>query len=82
MKIALYNEIVLLQDVPDAQLLRGDVATLVDYVTHPRGGELGVVLEVFNAVGDSIAVVTVPASAITPLRADQMPAVRALSIAA
>jgi len=36
------------------------------------------VLEIFNAIGESIAVVTVPSSAITPLRADQVPAVRSL----
>ena len=46
---------------------------LVDYVPHPRGGEEGAVLEVFNAVGKSIAVVTVPASAVAPLRADEVP---------
>jgi hypothetical protein len=34
---------------------------------------------VFNAVGETISVVTVPASAIAPLRADQVPAVRMLA---
>ena len=33
---------------------------------------------VFNAIGESIAVATVPVSAIAPLRPDQMPAVRSL----
>lgn len=76
MKLKLYQEVALLRDVPDENLRSGDVAMLVDYVPHPRGGEEGAVLEVFNAVGESIAVVTVPASAVAPLRADQVPAVR------
>jgi hypothetical protein len=40
------------------------------------------VLEVFNALGESIAVVSVPVSAIAPLRADQVLAVRTVSTAA
>ncbi len=46
---------------------------LVDYVPHPRGGEEGAVSEVFNAVGELVGVVTVPASAVAPLRADEVP---------
>lgn len=82
MRPELYQEVMLLVDIPDVGLRAGDVATLVDHVTHPSGGEAGVILEVFNALGDSIAVVTVPASAIAPLRADQVPAVRSLAHAA
>ncbi len=76
MRLELYQEIVLTRTLPDANLQAGDVATLIDYVPHPAGGEEGAVLEVFNAVGDSLTVVTVPASAIAPLRPDQVPTVR------
>lgn len=76
MKMKLYQEIALVRDIPDQNLRAGDVATLIDYVPHPRGGEEGAMLEVFNAVGESITVVVVPVSAIAPLRADQVPAVR------
>jgi hypothetical protein len=79
MKLDLYQEVVLTRTIPAANLQAGDVATLVDYVPHPTGGEEGVVLEVFNAIGESIAVVTVPVSAIAPLRADHVPTVRALT---
>lgn len=44
-----------------------------------RGGETGCVLEVFNALGESIAVVTVPLSAVEPLAADEVFAVRRLA---
>lgn len=78
MKPELYKEISLVRDIPDADLRAGDVAVLVDYVPHPAAGEEGAVLEVLNAVGESIAVIIVPLSAIAPLQPDQVPAVRPL----
>jgi hypothetical protein len=81
-RLELFQEVALNRDVPADHLRAGDVATLVDYVPHPGGGEEGAVLEIFNAVGESFAVITVPASAISPLRADQVPAVRTVSQAA
>jgi hypothetical protein len=73
------QEVALTQDIPEENLRQGDVATLVDYVSHPHQGEEGAVLELFNALGESIAVIIVPFSAIAPLRADQIPSVRSLS---
>jgi len=37
-------------------------------VPDPEGIEEGYILEVFNALGESIDVVTVPKSAVVPLR--------------
>lgn len=76
MKVELYTEVALTRDIPQENLRKGDVATLVDIVPHPEGGEDGAVLELFNAVGESIGVTTVPMSTVAPLRADQLPAVR------
>ena len=81
MTLELYQDVSLTRDIPDSQLRAGDVATLVDFVPHPQGGEEGCVLEVFNAVGESLAVVTVPASAIQALRSDTVLSVRPLSVA-
>jgi hypothetical protein len=78
MKLELYQEVVITRDMPAENLYQGDVATLVDYVSHSSGGEEGAVLEIFNAIGESIGVATVPASAVSPLQADQMPTVRSL----
>jgi len=78
MKVQLYTEVMLSRDVPSENLRQGDVVTLVDIVPHPSGGEDGAVVELFNALGESIAVTAVPLSAVAPLRADQMPAVRPL----
>ncbi len=81
MKIELYSEVMLTRDVSTENLRQGDVVTLVDIVRHPSGDEDGAVVELFNAVGESIAVAVAPLSVIAPLRADQMPAVRPLQMA-
>jgi Domain of unknown function (DUF4926) len=76
--LELYQDVALTRDIPEHHLKIGDVATLIDYVPHPRGGEEGCVLEVFNAIGGSITVVAVPVSAVEALRADEILTVRSL----
>lgn len=79
MSLPLYQRVALKRDLPESNLRRGDVAVLVDYVPHPDGGEQGCVLEVFNALGESIAVVAVRESDIEDLRADEVFSVRPLA---
>ena len=79
MKLSLYQEVALNRNFPDYNLQQGDMATLVDYVTHPERGEDGAILEVFNALGDTVSVVTVPASSIDVLRPSDIPSVRRLA---
>jgi hypothetical protein len=75
----LYQRVALNRDLPEHQLKAGDVATLIDFVPHPSGGEDGCVLEVFSATGESIAVVIVPKSDLKPLKDDEILAVRSLA---
>lgn len=75
----LYQEVALTRDLPEHRLMTGDVAMLVDLVPHPGDGEEGCVLEVFNAIGESIAVITAPLSCIEILRSDEILAVRPLA---
>jgi hypothetical protein len=78
MSYQLFDEVVLQTDFPNLQLKKGDVATIVEY--HPRtDGEDGYTLEVFNVLGDTIAVVTVAASAIAPLTENEVFSVRPLT---
>lgn len=72
MNLELYQEVALTQNFPEYQLKQGDLATLVDFVPHPNGGEIGCILEVFNAVGESLKVVTVPKSAIKNLTSGEV----------
>lgn len=79
MKLELYQEVALTCDLPEYGLRAGDIATLIDIVPHPRGGEEGCILEVFNAVGESIAVITVPISRVEVLRSDEILTIRSLA---
>ncbi|MEI6239759.1 MAG: DUF4926 domain-containing protein [Planctomycetia bacterium] len=78
MDTSMFQRVALRRNVDGHWLRAGDVAYLVAHVPHPAGGERGCVLEVFNAVGESIATVTVPESDIEPLAADEVLAVRRL----
>jgi hypothetical protein len=79
MTIELYQEVALTHDLPEYGLRSGDVAMLVDFVPHPTNGEEGCVLEVFNAIGESIVVIAVPISAVEILRQDEILSVRSLA---
>ena len=78
MKHKLFQQVALAKDIPEKKLRRGDVATVVDY--HPTsGGEAGYSIEVFNAVGDTIAVTVVPESFLQDLTSDEILHVRSLA---
>jgi hypothetical protein len=81
-KIALYQRVALTREIPEHNLCKGDVAVVVEYLpgTSASGGEEGYALEVFNAVGETIAVVMVPVSAVKPLTEHEILQVRPLSL--
>ncbi|MCC3404614.1 MAG: DUF4926 domain-containing protein [Microcoleus sp. PH2017_10_PVI_O_A] len=79
MTLELYQEVSLTRDLPEYQLKAGDIATLVDFVSHPSGGEEGCLLEVFNAVGESLAVIAVPISTVEVLGPDEILTVRSFA---
>lgn len=77
MNFELYKDVVLSKDIPEYKLKKGDVATVVDY--HPsKTSEDGYSLEVFNAVGETIAVVTVIESEIESLKESEVLSVRSM----
>jgi hypothetical protein len=75
-KYPLFSRIALAEDLPEMNLRRGDVATIVEYYEGSAGQEPGYELEVFNAVGETIAVTTVRESQIEELRGDEVLSVR------
>ena len=79
MKYQLGTRIAFKTDLPQHGLRSGDVATIVEHHAGRPGQEPGYTLEVFNAVGESIAVVTVRGSQIEPLTADGLLHVRPLA---
>lgn len=82
MKFELFRRVALKTDVPENGLRRGDVATIVEYHQGRPDQEPGYSLEVFNAVGDTVAVITLRESQIEPLSAKEILHVRPLAVAA
>lgn len=77
MKFELYTDVALTCGMPAHRLRRGDIVKLVDRRTAPDGMQ-GYSIEVFNAVGDTITVTAVPASALEALREDEVLCARTL----
>lgn len=77
MKFDLYTDVALKCDVPEHRLRRGDIVKLVEHHVVLDGTE-GYSIEVFNALGDTIAVTSVPASALEALRRDEVLCARTL----
>jgi hypothetical protein len=78
MKYELYSKVALLKNIPEESLQVGDIATIVDF--HPGNGERqdAYSLEVFNAIGETIAVVGVAESEIAALNSKEILHIREL----
>jgi len=77
--LKLYEQVVLRRDVPADGLKAGDVATLVDLVPGPAAGSQGAVLEVFNALGQTLCVTSVSVDDVEPLQENEIFSVRRLA---
>jgi hypothetical protein len=81
MKLELYQHAVIACDLPDLGLRQGDLVTVVDEL-RAKDGSLGYAVEVFNAVGETLDVHMLPATALEPARTDEILCVRRLPLAA
>ncbi|NUO83643.1 DUF4926 domain-containing protein [candidate division KSB1 bacterium] len=81
-KFALFQRVALTRDFPKLNLREGDLATIVDHHPAPPGQDDGYSLEVFNAIGETIAVIVVNESDIQALRPDEVLNARAWAAAA
>jgi hypothetical protein len=80
MKFPLYSRVALTVDIPADGIRRGDVATIVEHHAAPAPGtEPGYSVEVFNAIGETLAVLTLPESHLESLRRDEVLSVRPLA---
>ncbi len=78
MKYELFKEVVLLKNVPEKNLKKGDVATIVEHHPVPNGKD-GYTLEIFNVFGDTLTVLTVSESEIEPLKENEVFSARSLT---
>jgi hypothetical protein len=79
MKYELFTRVALAVDIPEHRLKKGDVVTIVDYLPAGKNPEPGLALEVFNVLGDTIAVTSVAESEVRPLQANEIQNARRLS---
>ena len=79
MKFEMFSRVALKIDVPENGLRRGDLATIVEYHEGLPGQEPGYSLEVFNAVGNTVAVIALGESEIESLREDEILCARVLA---
>jgi len=78
MRFKEFQQVALAKDILEKKLRQGDLATIVD--VHPKnGGEVGYSIEIFNALGETIAVTTVPESVLEELTANDILHVRPLA---
>lgn len=82
MAYELFDRIALREDFPEYGLCKEDVATIVDTHQPVDDRETGYSLEVFNAIGETIAVLVVAESQIEPLMGNEVLSVRPLGAAA
>ena len=73
------GEVVLTRDVTKRGLRAGDVGTVVEHHAVPNAPEEGDSVEFFDMTGNTVAVVTLPTSALRLPTPANRPAVRALS---
>ena len=79
MPFDIYGDVILTRDFTDRGLRAGDVGTVVERHAVPGVTEEGYSVEFFDMTGNTVGVVTLPASALRlPTPADR-PAVRELS---
>jgi len=79
MAYPLFTRVSLAKDFPEQSLHRGDLATIVEIHEGAPAQETGYSLEVFNAVGETIAVLVVEESSISPVKRNEILHVRQLS---
>ena len=79
MKYELFSRVALKTDLPANRFRSGDVATIVECHPGRPDQEPGYSLEIFNAVGETVAVVTVRESQVEPLTANELLHVRPLA---
>jgi hypothetical protein len=81
MKFELYSQVALTTNIPKYGLREGDVVTLVEFLEGDDNLPNAYVCEVFNAVGDTIAVCTVKEEQLHALSKNEILHIRTLETA-
>ncbi|MDT3738479.1 MAG: DUF4926 domain-containing protein [Candidatus Kapabacteria bacterium] len=77
MKHELYTEVVFLQDIDELSIKKGDIGTLVEYYPANEITPFnGYSVEIFDAYGDTVQVVTVDENKISKIKHNSVLSVR------
>ncbi len=77
MKFTLFTRAALARDVPKHHLKKGDVVRIIDYLDNP---ETGYALEVFDALGNTLAVFAVPENYVEAIQEGELLQVRHMDV--
>jgi hypothetical protein len=66
MRFQLYTQVVLLGDVPEENLKKGDIGTVVEEIQNPSGNS-ALILEFFDANGQTVSVSIIDEKLLGPL---------------
>lgn len=75
MKFELYTDVVLTRDVPEENLQVDDIGTVVE-IHNITGMEIGYSVEIFDLLGDTVTIITVPQSWLRRPTHEDQPAAR------
>ena len=64
MSVDLFQRVVITRDIPEEELCRGDLATVVEVHRNGKGNAIGYEVELFAADGRTLAVASVPADVV------------------
>ena len=79
MTLALYQHVALTRDLPEEGLRAADVGVIVEHYPARADAPEGYEIDVFAATGQTIAVVSVPASAVREATEHEVLSVRELA---
>jgi hypothetical protein len=73
MNVEQFQRVVICRDIPEQELCRGDIATVVEVHADGKGNVIGYEVELFAADGRTLAVASVPVDAVRqPTPADRL----------
>lgn len=79
MTLALFQRVVLTQDIPAEGLIAGDIGVIVEHYASSGDIPEGYELEFFTASGQTAAVVSVPAAAVREAQPDKILSARGVA---
>lgn len=76
MKFELFTQAALTEDLPDFQLRKGDLVTVVEHLPANEHHEEGYVVEVFDVLGKTMHVLSLRSTQLQALKPNAVPSMR------